>query len=157
MESFEAKLKDSKDKIYVADHMLTNTYGLLKDSKILLAIIDNISLAFEGALSAFLEHERLFKRISSYNKTPESELNFFLLKVKSKYDFDTDLIDTYVKLREILAAHKDSSMEFSRKGNFVIANEEYDLTKITPEDIKKDIKSCKDFLAVVEKNITELI
>lgn len=157
MESFEVKLKDAKDKIYVADHMLTNTYSLLKDPKILLAIIDNISLSFEGALSAFLEHERIFRRIPSYNQTPESELNFFLLKVKDKYDFDSDLVETYVKVRDILAAHKDSSMEFSREGSFVMANEEYDLTKISPEDIKKDIKSCKDFQAIVEKKIKELI
>lgn len=157
MEDFEVKLKDAKNKLYVADHMLTNTYGLLKDSKILLAIIDNISLSFEGGLSAFLEHERLFRRISAYNKTADSELNFFILKVKDKYEFEEDFEKTYSRLREILRAHKDSSMEFTRKGNFVIANEEYDLTKITPEDIKKDIKTCRDFLLLVEKKIKDLI
>ena len=157
MEEFEEKLKAGRDKIFVADHMLMTTYSLLKDPKILLSILDNISLAYESTLSAFLQYERLFRRISSYTPEAGSELNFFQLKVMNKYGIKEDLIEPYVRIRDILKAHKDSNIEFSRNGNYIIANDDYDLTKISAEEIKKDIKSCKDFQALIEKKIKTLI
>jgi hypothetical protein len=153
MEEFQKKISEAKKKIYIADHMLSTTYNLLNDPKILLAIVDNIHISFTLALSGYLEHERIFKRISHYNKTPESELNFFKLRVYKKEGFDEDYIKTFDKLRDILREHKNSPIEFSRDKSYVIASDKYNLKKITPEDIKKDIKTCKNFLALIEKKI----
>jgi hypothetical protein len=135
--------------------MLSSTYNLLKDPKLLLAILDNINLAYIHALSGFLAHERLFKRIPHYNNTPESELNFFKLKVHTKYGFDKCYIETMDRLNDILATHKDAPIEFSRDKNFVIASINYDLKKISPDDLKKDIKTCKDFIREVQEKIKQ--
>ena len=153
MEDFEQKIGAAKQKIYVADHMLSNTYNLLKDPKLLLAILDNIHLSMTQALSGFLAHERLFKRIPHYNDEPESELNFFKLKVFNKYGFEQHYVDLIDRLRDILQAHDAAPVEFSRDKNFVIASSNYDLKKISPEDLKKDIKTCKDFIREVEDKI----
>jgi len=153
MEDFEKKIAEAKKKIYVADHMLSTTFSLLNDPKILLAIIDNIELAFTYGLSGYLEHERMFKRISHYTPTPESELNFFKLKVHKKEGFKDEFVNTFDKLRDIMQAHKTAPVEFSRNKDYIIASDSYSLKRITPEDIKKDIKTCKDFLQFVELKI----
>lgn len=153
MENFDKKIDESKKKIYVADHMLSNTYNLLKDSKILLATLQNIYEAFALALSGFLEHERMFKRISHYNPERESELNFFKLKVYHKYDFDEKYIKTIDKIVDTLRAQKDSPIEFTRNQNYIIASDAYDIKKISAEDLKKDIKTCKDFIFEVDTKI----
>lgn len=153
MEQFEKDLNEAKKKIYVADHMLSNAFSLLKDPKILLAILDNVHECFSKSLSAFLYHERLFKRIPAYAKNPESELTMFKLKVYKKYGFDDELITTFDKIRDLLIAHNASPVEFSRKDSYVIASNKYDLKTITPEETKKFILDGKKFLNSIEEKI----
>jgi hypothetical protein len=155
MEPFQQKFQTAKKKIYVADHMLSTTYSLLKDTKILLAILENVHYAYENALSALLEHERLFKRIPSYNDTVMSRKNIFKMKIQKTYDFDLMHANIMDKLASILQKHKDSPVEFSKDNKYIIASDSYDLTKISPEDLKTDIKSCKEFIAQVEKVIAD--
>ena len=44
MEKFQELREISKKKIFLADHILTQTYPLLKDPKLLLATTENIFL-----------------------------------------------------------------------------------------------------------------
>lgn len=153
MEKFQEDLDAAKKKIYVADHMLSNAFTLLKDPKILLAIIDNVHECFTKSLSAFLAHERLFKRIPSYSTNPESEMNFFKIKIIKKYGFDEQLVETFDKVRDLLIAHGQAPVEFSRKDSYVIASNKYDLKTISPELTKQFIMDGKSFLSFVEKKI----
>jgi hypothetical protein len=151
MEPFEQKLVDAGKRLYVADHMLTSTYPLLRDPKLLLGVLENTFFAFKFGISGFMEHERYFKRISPYHK--DSELTTFKLKIKNKYGFDSAFIKTYEKLADAVKLHKTSPIEFSRNDSFVIASDTYSLKKISPEELKKDIKTCKDFLVAIDKII----
>ncbi|MGM5484120.1 MAG: hypothetical protein ACQER9_04360 [Nanobdellota archaeon] len=153
MEEFEDLLKKADDKIYVAEHMLSNTYSLLGDPKLLLAIVENVGTSYQNAISGFLLHERLFKRIPPYNRTPDSELTFFYSKVVPKYGIDKNYIQDYQKIKETIKAHKDSPVEFSRKGNYVIASDSFNLKKVSPDEIKEEIKKCKGFLKIIKKKL----
>lgn len=155
MESFQQKFQIAKQKVYVADHMLSTTYSLLKDTKILLAILENVNVAYSNALDALLEHERMFKRIPPYNNTESSKLNLFKMKIQKAYKFDLMHANTMDKLIAIVQKHKDAPVEFSKDNKFVIASETYDLTKISPENLKTDIRLCKEFIAQVEKVISD--
>ena len=63
MEQFQESRDNAKKKIQIADHMLGVTYPLVKDTKLLVVIMENIFLAYTNAMAAILYHERLFKRI----------------------------------------------------------------------------------------------
>lgn len=151
MESFEKKILDARTRLNVAEHMLLSTYPLLKDPKLLVGILENVFLAFKYALSGFMEHERYYKRISPYAK--DSELTTFKLKIQSKYEFDRVFAKTYDKLSEAVLLHKNSPIEFSRNDSFVIASDTYSLKKLSPDELKKDIKTCKEFLSVLTQTM----
>lgn len=153
MEQFQKDLEEAKKKIYVADHMLSNAFTLLKDPKILLAILDNVHQCFTKSLSAFLAYERLFKRIPSYATNPESEMNFFKIKVLKKYEFDEKLVETFDRVRDLLVAHGEAPVEFTRKDSVVIASNKYDLKTISPELTKQFIMDGKSFLSFIENKI----
>jgi len=63
MEKFQELRELSKKRIRVADHMLTMTYPLVQDSKLLLAVVENIFLALTYIMGSVLHYERTFKRI----------------------------------------------------------------------------------------------
>lgn len=150
MESFEQKLHEADKRIHVADHMLTSTYPLLRDPKLLLGVLDNLHGAFQNAISAFMEYERYFKRIPPYNRSSE----FMTFKLKApKYGLSGEYTQTFEKLSDAVALHKNSPVEFSRNDSFVIASESYSLKKLSPDELKKDIKTCRAFIAIVRKNM----
>ena len=155
MEQFQEDIAQARKKIYVADHMLSNAFNLLKDPKILLAILDNIHECFTKSLSGFLAHERLFKRIPAYSKNPESEMNLFKLKILKQYGFDQQVVKSFDKVRDLLIAHGKAPVEFTRKDNYVIASNKYDLKTISPELTKQFITDGKSFLTFVEQQISK--
>lgn len=151
MEPFEQKLADARKRLHIADHMLTSTYPLLRDPKILVGVLENIFFSFKFGLSGFMEHERYFKRIPPYNK--DSELTTYKLKIQTRYGFDSQFGKTYENLADAVKLHKTSPIEFSRNDSFVIASDNYSLKKLSPEELKKDIKTCTAFLLAIDRAI----
>ena len=74
MEKFQELREISQKKILLADHILTQTYPLLKDPKLLIAAVDNIFLAYSNSMGALLHYERLFKRVPSFTDNFESKM-----------------------------------------------------------------------------------
>jgi hypothetical protein len=146
MENFERDFETAKKKIYLAEYMLTNTYALLKDPKLLLAILENIQMSLEFGLNAILGYERIFRRIPPFHNSLDSKINTFKLKVQKRLKFDDKCIKIILKISDILNEHKNSSVEFSRNKKYVIANDAYNLKTISVEDLKENINICKDFL-----------
>lgn len=149
MEIFEQKLAEADKRIYVADHMLSSTYPLLRDPKLLIGVLENVYSAFKNTISALLEHERYFKRIPPYNRA--TEIVTFKAKA-SKYEF-SKYIQTYDRLSEAVEFHKTAPIEFSRNESYIMASDTYSLKKLSTDDLKKDIKTCREFIAGVKKII----
>jgi len=76
MEQFQEAIQKANQKLKIADHMIFMTYPLVKDSKLLLSIIQNIFLALTNAMSSILYYERLFKKIPSFNDNFDSSVSF---------------------------------------------------------------------------------
>ena len=150
MNNFEKNLEVAKKKIFVADYMLSNTYSLLKDPKVLIAILENIYDGFENSLSCLIGYERFFKRVPPYSDSFESKMNVYSLKVQKRYDLDADYSITLMKMREILDKRKDAPVEFSRNEKFVIATDKFDLSSISEKDLKDNLAKAKTFLKKVE-------
>ncbi|MFT4326030.1 MAG: hypothetical protein ACMXYK_00850 [Candidatus Woesearchaeota archaeon] len=150
MEQYDDTLAIAKQKIFVSEYMLSNTYELLKDPKLLLAILDNVHTAYMETLKSLLGYERFFKRIPSYATSLESMINVYSLKVQKRYDLDKKYAISMMEIKEILDEHKDAAVEFSRKEKLVIANDSYTLKTISKESLKKTIETCKEFLKKTE-------
>jgi len=146
MEEFQRARDKAGEKLKLADHMLTQTYPLVKDPKLLLAVIENIFLALTSGIASILYYERTFKNIPPFVDNFENKFNLFKEKCVPKYNLRKEYIELISEIKEAVIAHRKSPIEFARKDNFVICSDNYKLKTITIEQIKKHIDLTKTFL-----------
>jgi hypothetical protein len=133
----------------VADHILSVTYPLVQDSKLLLAVVENICFAFDNAMTSVLAYERLFKRIPEVGEKFEIKFDIFRNKIAPKYSIKDEYLKAIVELREMIKEHKESPIEFSRKDKFIICSDSYKMRTLSKEEIKKYISKAKLFIEEV--------
>jgi len=150
MEKFQVLRDAAKKKIMIADHMLTITFPLVKDPKLLLAILENVFLAQTNAMSSVLEYERLFKRVPPFHDTFDSKLNMFQYKIMPRFKIDPVYLKAMKDIRSVIVGHKQSPVEFARKDKFVICSNDYQMKTLNISDVKKYIVLTKKFVKEME-------
>ena len=153
MEQFQVFREKAQTKLKIADHMLTMTYPLVKDTKLLLVIMENLFLSLTYAMSSILYYERLFKRIPLFSDNFESKFSIFKEKCINKYDIPQEYVRLLQNVKSTMMEHKKSPIEFERKGTFVICSDSYKLRTISTSQIKDYIAKTKEFIQI-SSNIT---
>jgi len=155
MEEFQVLRDKALQKIKVADHMLFMTYPVVKDPKLLLAIIENVFVSLDFGISALLHYERLFKRIPPFNDTYPSRLEMFRNKMVPRYNFSRNQASLITDVKSILSEHKNSPVSFIRKDKFVICSPTYSMKTVDINLVKKYIFESKIFLNNINKIVSE--
>ncbi|MFH1399588.1 MAG: hypothetical protein ABIG95_05755 [Candidatus Woesearchaeota archaeon] len=155
MERFQEYREKARQKLKIADHMITMTYPLVRDTRLLLSVIENIFLALTNSIASVLYYERLFKRIPPFHDTFDSKLNMFKSKIVPKYSVDKVYLEMINDIKDIIIQHKKSPVEFTRKDVFVIAGESYALKTVTVDQIKKYIGMSKNFISRMEEIVSK--
>ena len=155
MEEFQILRDKAMQKIKVADHMLFMTYPLVKDPKLLLAIVENIFASLDFGMSALLQHERLFKRIPPYHDTFPSRFDIFKSKMIPRYKLSPSHAKLINDVRTIISEHKKSPVEFARKDKFVICSPSYSIKTIDINMVKKYIFETKVFVDNINKIVSK--
>ena len=122
------------------------TYPLVKDSRLLLAVVENLFLSLSYAMSSILYYERIFKRVPPFSDNFTIKLELFKDKCVDKYKIDKDYIKLMQDIKEIIVEHKKSPVEFQRKDKFVICNGSYRIRTISVHEIKNYISKAKLFI-----------
>ena len=146
MENFLELIESAEKKLNLADHILTVTYPLAKDQKLLITVAENIFLSFNYAITSLLYYELKYKRISSFDDSFKAKFSIFKDECAERHGIENNHIKAIQDLREILLAHKKSPMEFSRKESFVICDESYESKILTPSFLKEHLKKAKLFI-----------
>jgi len=131
------------EKLKVADHLVGTTYPLVKEPKLLVSVIENISQALELTITAILEYERDLKNIPKYDDTFTGKLEMFRRKVMTKHDIGSDVLDFVLDVRKTLEHHKNSTVEFTKKDKFVISDNDYNVKTLEIDDVKKTLSKAK--------------
>lgn len=156
MEKFQELRDEAEKKLHLADHMLTMTYPMIKDPKLLLSAIESLFLAFSYGMSSVLYYERLFKRIPLFPDDFRSKFEVFKDRCSERYNLDKEYLKIMQELKEIIVAHKKSPMEFPRNDAFVICSADYRTKVIFPNMIKIYVEKAKLFIkrvsAIVSKD-----
>jgi len=155
MEKFQELRDVSRKKIGLADHMLTQTYPLLKDPKLLLASVENLFLAYTNAIGSLLHYERLFKRIPPFQDTFESKFEVFQTECIPRYVIKQEYINTIKEIKEIVVQHRKSPMEFSRNDRFVICGADYQMKTIDYLQLKIMLSQAKEFVDLVNEIVSK--
>jgi hypothetical protein len=164
----------AENKLKIADHLLSTTYTLVKDPKLLVSVIDALYTAMDLSINAILEFEmpEIAKKILNSQtisghdqkrtfdknfKTPEfkesEKLELFRRKIVTKYALEPEMVDFYSELKTTLETHRKSDVEFTKKEKFVISDKEYNLKTLTYEDVKKKYASAKSYVNHIFKII----
>lgn len=148
MEQHKILRNEANRLLKTADHMLTTTYPLVNDPKLLLAILQNTMKSMDVNMAAILLEAREKKQISMFNDTPEGRLTAFKRYFGNKIDVNKDLI-ILSEMKELLKEHKISPIEFTKKEKLVICDKNYKIHTLTPDKIKLFLKTGKHFHAVI--------
>jgi hypothetical protein len=151
LEQFQELRDKAKKNIQIADHMLGVTYPLVKDTKLLLAIMENVFLTYTNAMSAILYHQRLFTKIPPFQDTFESKFHMFKSKIVLKYNIDKGHIIDIQDIKEVIEEHKKSPVEFVRKDRFIICSDSYRMKSIGLNEIQNYINKAKLFIELMDK------
>ena len=155
MEKFQECRDKAKKNIKIADHMLSVTFPLIKDTKLLLAIIENIFLSYTNSIAAILYYERLFKRIPPFHDTFESKLNVFRERCVIRHNIDKSYVMEVQDIRDIIVEHRKSPVEFKRGDKFVICSDNYRIKSISVREIRKYIDKAKVFIEVMDNIVSK--
>ncbi|MFW6230531.1 MAG: hypothetical protein ACOC32_00735 [Nanoarchaeota archaeon] len=156
MEPYQRLRSEAKKKLSLADHMLFVTYPLVKDSKLLLAVMENAFLALTHTMGFLLYYERMFKRVPPFFDTFESKYRLFSEKCVPRYNLDESSLELLRDVKEILVAHKRSPIEFSKGDQFVICSDDYELKVLKAQDIKSYVAKTKEFFNSINSLVDEL-
>ena len=155
MEEFQVLRDKALQKIKVADHMLFMTYPLVKDPKLLLAIIENIFASLDYGMSSLLYHERLFKKIPPFHDSFTSRFEIFKSRMIPQHDLSPRYSQLINDVRSIISEHKKSPVEFARKDKFVICSPTYSLKTVDINLVKKYIFETKIFVESINKIVSK--
>ncbi len=149
MEDISRFVKQAGTAFRIADHLAYVSYPLLKDNKLLLAIVQNLYLAGVNGLDAILHYERMYKRLNTIPFDIESKIIIFQTKIETRINVSG--VSKVIKdLKFILNQHRDTKMEFSRKEKFIICSDDYSMMKtIDIEMLKTYILVMRPFIYVL--------
>ncbi len=153
MERYDELRDIASKKIKIADHMLTMTYPMVKDPKLLLAVMENVFLALTNSVGALLHYERTFKRVPPFQETFVSKFNVFREKCAIRYNIDKEQVLMLEEIKDIILQHKKSPVEFTRSDSFIICSDDYKMKTITLDKMKNYILKSKLFI----QNISNII
>lgn len=155
MDKFLIERDAAKKHLQIADHMLTMTYPIVNDPKLLLSVLENLNLSLSSAVSCILSYERELKLIPPYHDSPEGRLEVFKQKIVEKYKISKDQVKMIEDIKELVQYHKESPTEFSKKDEYVICTDEFNRIKtINVKEMKEYIAKAKLFIGEISK-ITE--
>lgn len=154
MEKFQSARNEALTKIKAADHMLTQTYNSLKDTRILVSVLTNLWEGAENAMEAILHYDRAFHKIPPFHDNFGSKLLLFKNTSASIHSLQ-NFVPFLNQVNEIFEGHKNSPVEFSRQDSFVICDDSYRMKIVTAKDLKGFIDEAKRFYTEAAKITSE--
>lgn len=126
-------------KLSIAEHILTQTYPLVHDPKLLLAVLQNIfeSVAANTEAALHAAYER--KEVETIPERFEHRLHL----VAQRFRLAPELLRFVRELEETMHEHKKSPVEFARKNSFVICDDDYRLHTVKPEQLRSYIQHAR--------------
>ncbi len=146
--NFEVLIAEANRKLKTADHLIYVTYPLLKEEKLFIKIIELISDALQNCIKAALFHDYYWKRIELAN------FDYTLFKERRKiYNLNEDEIKFFEEIFMILEKHKKAPVEFIRKKEFVILEENLATLQLSSEKVRGYLFKAKSIVEKVQKRL----
>ena len=154
MGEFQELNDAARKKLQIADHMLTMSYPMIKDPRLLLSILENLFLALSYGMSSLLYYEKDFKRISSFPNNFADKLEMFRAACSVRYGLGNEGIKAMQEIKEILVAYRKSPVEFPRKESLIICDGNYQMKIISASMVRGYLEKAKLFITSISSIIS---
>ena len=148
--AYRESLQKAQLKFDIAFHLLTVSFPVIKDPKLLMVIIDNIFSSLEYSMDTVLKYERELRLVPVYGDSFKAKFNLFRLKCVKRNNVPHSVVDTMMDLNKLIDLHRKSPMEFPRGGNYVICSEDYHLRTVSTKEIRIFLDEAKKFIDIAQ-------
>lgn len=139
-------LQSARQKIAVADQLLTQTLPLSKDPKVLAVAFDNIHGAVDHAINALLQSRGIeYSNLQGNHDFKIAEFERLCKELMLNAAHQEFVKSVYVLKQK----HSKSNVEFARKGKYVICSDDYQMEVLNQ-------KVVGDYLQMAKQLIFEL-
>jgi len=149
MENYQELINKAQKEIDSSDHLLFVTYNIVKDSKFVFSVTNQLIDAVKYALEALLEFERKSKLIEPYPKQFNFMVETFKKKVAERREFEEKTLIFLNKLVSMEQTIDSSSLNFRRGDTYVLADEDFGTQSIELQTIKSYFSSAQEFVSKV--------
>ncbi len=146
MERVYALLERANTSLKTADHLAYVTYPLLKDTKLVVAILENINTTLTLSIEAVIEYERLFKRIVATPPDFQSKLELFKTTCAPRYNIGREHISLITDVNSVMEARKKGLIEFIRQGKLVVCGTDFRTKTVDHEKVKEYLNKSKNYM-----------
>ena len=145
MTKLQEYVKSASDAAVIANHLITKTFPLSSDPKVLLSVLKNIKISHDNIFLAVLDNEFLRPKVSI---DASFIVKFDRLKqlVIEKKLLEESELKVLVDVHNDWLIHKESDVEFARKNDLIMADEDYSLKKLNSNLLKEYISKTNVIL-----------
>jgi hypothetical protein len=135
VETIHSILEQAKKELSLADHLLTSTYPLTQDPKILVGVLRNMHKAQDDIMTATIAFF-LPKQLPSKSSSFIVKLGLFRTVAQERNIASNQEISTLEQTHSLFEKHERSTVEFARKKNMVLASESFELQTLSQPQLK---------------------
>jgi hypothetical protein len=145
MEKFFENIYKAEKNLKTVDHILYVTFPLVKDKRLLLKMLQEMKSIITHCITAILQYEYLYKRITLYKNAKENFKNF-KEKCAPRYKITKEELVLISELFDFVEKHRESPFEFVKDDKIVILSENLNQKTLTLEKTKEFLMLSKDIL-----------
>ncbi len=147
MQAYEQFLENAKKYVRTADHLLTNTFPLVKDPRMLVSVLHNVDLAYRNIVLFMLNRDVTQGKIPDFDQTDfGAVISLFKARAERRYTIKLEYVKIVEEIYNLVKDHKSSPMEFARHEVFVICSDNYDVKTVTTANLREWIGKAKLFI-----------
>ena len=150
MERFHEELEAGRRELRTADHLVSTTYPLVKDNRLLLTAMENLFAAARNLMASLLHYEEAFKRVPRFREDYDTMAQWFRSRCVPYYKLSRDYGVSIDELKVLADSHRTSTVEFTRGDGLVMFSDTTNFRKVTPEQLKSYVGIMKRMLIDVE-------
>ena len=136
VELFQSLLEESNKAMKTADHLIYVTYPLINDVKLIITIVENLNKSLLSGIDALLQYEYLYKRISMIPNNFREKIEVFKSYCIPRYNIPRENLLFISDINNIIEHRKNSPIEFTRSGKFVMCTSDYKMKVLNLEKMK---------------------
>lgn len=150
-EKFLESLEYAQRSLQIADHMTYITFPLIKEKRLLLKVLSELSSTILNTINAILQFEYYWKRVQLYH---DARANFETFKrVSVRYNISQEQLVRITEILTLAEKHKKSPFEFIKNDKIVIMSDSMAPSFLTLEKIKIFLFETKSMLKKAEQKI----